>query len=196
MDNQNDRDNAVALDIFKQAGALLKGHFKLTSGLHSDTYMEKCMVLQYPDLTDKLCAMLAARFAADNVQVVIGPAVGAIIIAHDVARHLGARSIFCERENGRMVLRRGFTIAPGERVLAVEDVVTTGGSVQEVIDLVNEGPGQLVGMGYFVDRSGGKASFATRTEYLIKQDVPTWQPEACPLCQAGIPMTSRGSRHI
>ncbi len=189
-------DAAATLQIFMQSGALLKGHFQLTSGMHADTYMEKCLVLQYPALAEKLGAMLAARFAGDGVQVVLGPAVGAIVLAHVVARALGARALFSEREGGRQVLRRGFRIDQGEKVLVVEDVVTTGGSVREVLELGRASGGDLVGLGYLVDRSGGQAQFPTRAEYLLRQEVPAWAPADCPLCQTRVPLTSRGSRHL
>jgi len=190
------KDNSTALNIFLEAQALLKGHFQLTSGLHSDTYMEKCLVLQYPQLTNQLCAMLANRFINDNVDVVLGPAVGAIIIAHGVAQHLNTRSIFSERENGKMVLRRGFHINPGERVLVVEDVITTGGSVLEVLDLVKQCGGELVGLGYLVDRSNGAFDPGVRAEYLLNLEAPTWAANECPLCEAGVSLQSRGSRHL
>lgn len=183
-------------DLFVGSGALLSGHFVLTSGLHSDKYMEKFAVLQYPDLTQKLCDMIAERFRHDNVQVVLGPATGGILLAHGVGKALGTRAIFTERENGHMALRRGFKIAPGERVLVVEDVVTTGGSVFEVLDVVKALGGVLVGVGYLVDRSGGKVDFGVKAEPLLRLDVQAWAADACPLCAAGVPLTSRGSRHL
>ena len=182
--------------IFLKTGALLSGHFVLTSGLHSDTYLEKFAVLQYPELTQRLCEMKAARYAEDNVQVVIGPATGGILLAHGVGKALGTSAIFSEREAGRMTLRRGFAIAPGERVLVVEDVVTSGGSVQEVLDLVKDCQGHLVGVGYLVDRSGGKADFGVRAEPLMRLEAQAWPAQECPLCAANQPFTSRGSRHL
>lgn len=183
-------------DIFLQAGALLSGHFVLTSGLHSDTYMEKFAVMQYPELTQKLCDMIAERFATDDVEVVLGPATGGILLAHGVGKALGTRAIFTEREAGRMALRRGFSVAPGERVLVVEDVVTTGGSVHEVLDLLRSLKADIVGLGYLVDRSGGKASFGVRAEPLMRLTAEAWPALDCPLCAAGVPLTSRGSRHL
>lgn len=183
-------------DLFLQTGALLSGHFVLTSGLHSDTYLEKFAALQYPDLTQKLCDMIAARFADDRVQVVVGPATGGILLAHGVGKVLGTRAIFSEREDGRMTFRRGFTIAPGERVLIVEDVVTTGGSVLEVLNLVKDCQGDIVGVGYLVDRSGGKAEFGVRAEPLMRLEAQAWSADQCPLCAANQPFTSRGSRHL
>lgn len=183
------------LQLFIECRALLEGHFLLTSGLHSDRYFEKFGVLQHPRLTEKLCRALAERFRDDRVDVVVGPAVGGILLAHEVAKVLGTRSHFTEREGGRMRLRRGFSIAPGERVLVVEDVVTTGGSVREVLDVVAEAKGELVGIGLLVDRSGGKADFGVRTEALLRLDVAAYDPADCPLCRRGIPLTARGSRH-
>jgi orotate phosphoribosyltransferase len=183
-------------DLFLQTGALLSGHFVLTSGLHSDTYLEKFAALQHPDLTQKLCDMIAARFADDRVQVVVGPATGGILLAHGVGKVLGTRAIFSEREDGRMTFRRGFAIAPGERVLIVEDVVTTGGSVLEVLNLVKDCEGDIVGVGYLVDRSGGKAEFGVRAEPLMRLEAQAWSADQCPLCAANQPFTSRGSRHL
>lgn len=186
---------ADVLTLFRDSQALLEGHFLLTSGLHSDRYFEKFAVLQHPKLTETLCKALADRFAADRVDVVVGPAVGGILLAHEVAKHLGTRSLFTEREGGRMRLRRGFAISPGERVLVVEDVVTTGGSVREVLDVVAEAKGTLIGVALLVDRSGGKVDFGVRTEALLRLEVEAYPPENCPLCREGTPLTARGSRH-
>lgn len=188
--------NDQVLAVFRESGALLEGHFLLTSGLHSDRYFEKFAVLQHPQKTELLCRALAERFAGDGVELVVGPAVGGILLAYEVAKRLGTRSIFTEREGGQMRLRRGFTIAPGQRVLVVEDVVTTGGSVREVLDVVQEAGGQVVGVGLLVDRSGGKVEFGVRTEALLRLDVKAYPKEECPQCQAGLPLTARGSRHV
>lgn len=187
---------AEVLQLFQDFGALLEGHFLLTSGLHSGRYFEKFLVLQHPELTETLCRALAQRFQNDGVQVVVGPAVGGILLAHETAKALGTRSLFTEREGGRMRLRRGFAIRPGERVLVVEDVVTTGGSVQEVLDVVAQAKGELVGVGLLVDRSGGRADFGVRTEALLHLEVEAYRSDDCPLCRDGIPMTARGSRHL
>ncbi|MBP2650669.1 MAG: Orotate phosphoribosyltransferase [Firmicutes bacterium] len=173
-------------------GAILEGHFLLTSGLHSPLYVEKFQALQWPEHTAKMCAALAERFKDDNIDVVVGPVTGGILLAHEVGKNLGTRAIFTERENGKMTLRRGFVINKGERVLVVEDIVTTGGSVQEVIEVVKAQGGELVGVGLLVDRSGGKVNFGVRTEGLLHLAVPTHQPDNCPLCAAGIPITKRG----
>ena len=163
--------------------AVLEGHFLLTSGLHSPLYVEKFNVLQHPEYTEKLCKELAERFKDKNVQTVMGPMTGGILLAHEVGKALGTRAIFTEREKGVMTLRRGFRIEPGERVLIVEDIVTTGG----------------VGVGLLVDRSGGKAEFGVPKEdvqALLHLTVPTYQPDDCPLCKEGLPMTERGSHHL
>lgn len=183
------------IQLFADCGALLEGHFLLTSGLHSSRYFEKFGVLQHPRLTERLCRALAERFKDDGVEVVVGPAVGGILLAHEVAKALGTRSHFTEREDGRMRLRRGFSIASGERVLVVEDVVTTGGSVREVLDVVAEAGGEPVGVGLLVDRSGGKVDFGARTEALLRLEVEAYPPDECPLCRRGVPITARGSRH-
>jgi orotate phosphoribosyltransferase len=182
------------LQIFRESGALLEGHFLLTSGRHSGHYLEKFQVLQYPHLTSRLCAEFARRFADDKVQVVVGPVTGGIILAFETGRQMGVRAIFTEREEGKMTFRRGFALQPGERALVVEDIVTTGGSVFEVLEAVRTQGGEIVGIGLLADRSGGKVNFGVRTEALMTLDVPTYAPEECPLCKAGAPLTKRGSR--
>lgn len=182
--------------LLTDTGAVMEGHFLLTSGLHSPLYVEKFQVLQHPKHTEQLCQALADKFRSENVQLVVGPVTGGILLAHEVGKSLGTRAIFTERENGKMTLRRGFVIQPGERVLVVEDIVTTGGSVQEVIEVVREHGGQVIGVGMLVDRSGGKARFDIPAKALLELDVTTYKPEACPLCQQGVPMTKRGSRKL
>lgn len=185
--------------LLVETQAILEGHFLLTSGLHSPMYVEKFNVLQHPKYTEQLCRELAARFADKGVETVLGPMTGGILLAHEVGKELGTRAIFTERENGKMTLRRGFRLAPGEKVLVVEDIVTTGGSVQEVVDVVRKAGATLVGVGLLVDRSGGKADFGVQgepVEALLKLDVVTYDPQHCPLCQAGVPMTERGSKHL
>ncbi|EGO65770.1 orotate phosphoribosyltransferase [Acetonema longum DSM 6540] len=177
-------------------GAILEGHFLLTSGLHSPMYVEKFQVLQYPQHTAALCAALAERFRDKQISVVVGPVTGGILLAHEVGKNLGTRAIFTERENGVMTLRRGFVIHPGERVLVVEDIVTTGGSVQEVLDVVKQAQGNVAGVALLVDRSGGKVSFGVPTEALLHLSVQSYQPAECPLCAKGLPITKRGSRKL
>ncbi|MBB5337461.1 orotate phosphoribosyltransferase [Pectinatus brassicae] len=181
-------------ELLIKTSAIMEGHFLLTSGLHSPMYVEKFNVLQHPQYTEKLCQELAKRFADKNIQTVVGPMTGGILLAHEVGKSLGTRAIFTERVNGKMAFRRGFSLAKGERVLIVEDIVTTGGSVKEVIDVVKSEGAIPVGVGLLVDRSGGKASFGdVPHEALLKLDVQTYKPEECPLCQDNVPMTKRGS---
>jgi orotate phosphoribosyltransferase len=180
--------------IFQDSGALLSGHFRLTSGRHGDRYFQCALVLQHPDYTATLCRELAERFREEGVSAVIGPAMGGIIVSYETARALGVRSLFTERENGVMKLRRGFSIAPGEKVLVVEDVVTTGGSVREVIEVVCGLGGEVVGAGVLVDRSGGRVDLGVRKEALLNMEVVSYDPGECPLCRQGIPAIKPGSR--
>jgi len=184
------------IKIFEETGALLSGHFLLTSGRHSDRYIQCAMVLQHPGHCGELCRELASRFAGDGITAVVGPATGGILISYEVARHLSARSLFAERENGRMTLRRGFQLDPGERVLVVEDVTTTGGSVKAVIEAVREAGGEVAGAAVLVDRSGGQAALGVRTESLLEIPAVSYLPEECPLCRQGIPFVKPGSRKI
>ncbi|WP_033376818.1 orotate phosphoribosyltransferase [Desulfurispora thermophila] len=182
------------MQIFHETGALLEGHFLLSSGRHSDRYFQCARVLQYPDHAERLCRELVSKINLPELQVVTAPALGGIIAGYEVARALGVRSIFAERENGRMTLRRGFGIAPGERVLVVEDVVTTGGSVREVMQVVREAGGQVVGVGTLVDRSGGRVDFGVPLWSLVQMEVQTFAPDECPLCRQGLPLVKPGSR--
>lgn len=179
-------------DILKDCGAILKGHFLLTSGLHSDTYVEKFKILQYPLLTDRLCKPIAKRFAKTKPNVVLGAATGGIIISHAVGRLLSTRSIFAERENGELALRRGFNIEKDEKVLIVDDIMTTGGSILELMDLVKNSGGLIVGIGVLVDRSGGEIDMGVPVFPLVTLDIPTYKPDECPLCKENMPLTSRG----
>lgn len=179
-------DKAEATRIFTEAGALLEGHFKLTSGRHSNRYMQCAQVLQFPNLTEQLAAHIVEQYKEDEIELVVGPAMGGIIVAYEVARQLGVPALFTERLDGKMQLRRGFTIYPGQRVLVVEDVVTTGGSVQEVIDIVKQSDAEVWGVAVLVDRSAGQADFGVKQVAVLELDVESWPPEACPLCQAGL----------
>ena len=173
--------------------ALLEGHFQLTSGLHSPTYFQCAKVLQYPANAELLCREIASRFRDDKIDVVIAPAMGGIVVGQEVGRQLGSRTVFAERKDGVMQLRRGFEIKKGERVLVCEDVITTGGSVNEVIEIVKRNGGNIVGVGAIVDRSGGKAEFPRFTPTLT-MEVITYTPESCPLCRQGMPVEKPGSR--
>ena len=185
---------AEVLAIYEATGGLLRGHFLLSSGLHSDVYLQSALVLQHPTHAETLCRELAKPFKGDGVQVVLAPAIGGILVAHEVARALGARCLFAEREDGLMRFRRGFAIRPGERCLVVEDVITTGGSTREVITVVEDAGGTPVGVGALIDRSGGTAAFPVKKVALATLSVPTYKPEDCPLCKAGTPAVKPGSR--
>jgi len=182
------------LQLYEKTGALLRGHFRLTSGLHSDVYLQSALVLQYPEHAAALGSALAAPFRADGVQTVLAPAIGGILVAHEVARALGVRALFTEREGGAMRLRRGFALVAGERCLVVEDVITTGGSTREVVGCVEEHGGLVIGVGSLIDRSGGTAAFKAKRTALATVSATTWPPEACPLCQTGSQAIKPGSR--
>ena len=184
------------VEIFMKAGALQKGHFKLTSGLHSAEYIEKFRVLERPELTAVLCKETAERFKNDNITVVVGPVSGGVILSHVTAGFLGVKGIFTERENGSMCLRRGFSIGPGERVLVVEDIVTTGKSVFEVLEAVKPSGAKIAGVAVLMDRSGGKVDFGIRKEALATLQIETHEPDKCPLCAQGIPVVKPGSRNV
>jgi orotate phosphoribosyltransferase len=184
------------LNLFKQTGALLEGHFQLTSGLHSSLYLQCALVLQYPEHADFIGRALAAKFRDDRVDAVVAPAIGGIIVAHETARAIGARALFAEREAGVMTLRRGFGLSRGERVLVVEDVVTTGGSTRETIQAVIDADGVVIGAGSIVDRSAGAVDVGVRRQALLSLDVTAYQPEDCPLCKDGVPIVKPGSRGL
>ncbi|MDI6792745.1 MAG: orotate phosphoribosyltransferase [bacterium] len=173
--------------------ALLEGHFLLSSGRHSGRYFQAAMVLQDPSLASNLCAKLAKKFKGEQIDLVIGPAMGGVIVAHEVAKNLGIRAIFSERVSGKMQLRRGFRINPQERVLVVEDVITTGGSAKEVVDLVKQAGAEVIGVGSLVDRSGGM-ELGFQLKALLKIEIETYEPDSCPLCQKDLPLVKPGSR--
>lgn len=187
--------NTEIIDMLKEAEVLLEGHFLLTSGRHSDRYMQCAKIFQNAKYSVPLCAELAEKYKNDNVEVVIGPAIGAIQMAYEVGKQLGVKNIFAERENGEMTLRRGFTIEKGQRVLVVEDVVTTGGSVREVIDLVKENGGTVVGVGSIVDRTGGKIDFGVPYKSAFSMDITSYEADECPICKTGAPLVKPGSRN-
>lgn len=184
------------LTIFQQTGALLEGHFQLTSGLHSPRYLQCALVLQYPEHAEFVGRALAAKFSDDRVDAVVAPAIGGIIVAHETARAIGARALFTEREAGVMTLRRGFRLSRGERVLVVEDVVTTGGSTRETIEAVIDADGVVIGAGSMVDRSGGAVDVGVRRQSLLTLDVASYDPSECPLCKEGVPPIKPGSRGL
>ena len=182
------------LEIFRETKALLEGHFQLTSGMHSAQYFQCARVLQFPKYLHLLSGEIARHFEYSEVEVVISPAIGGIVVGTEVGRMLGVRTIFAERKDGKMELRRGFEILPGERVLVVEDVVTTGGSTKEVIELVNSAKGSLVGTGCIVDRSNGKVKFDTKQFAVLQMEVVAHQPADCPMCKSGSAAVKPGSR--
>jgi len=189
------------LDLFAQTGAYLQGHFRLSSGLHSSGYLQSALVLQYPKhaelLGRKLAKALSGWTEKEPRSSVISPALGGLIIGHEVARALGVRFLFTERDADRkMSLRRGFTIAPGEKLIVIEDVITTGGSTREVIDVVRALGGVAVAAGSIIDRSGGSADLGIPRAALETLSVPVWEPERCPLCLKGEPITKPGSRPV
>jgi orotate phosphoribosyltransferase len=180
--------------MFEKSGALLKGHFLLTSGLHSPVYWEKALVIQYPEYTEKLCKMIADHYRNAGVQVVAGPTTPGIILAYETARQLGVRAIFAEKDgsNSGRVFRRGFHIDPGEKVLVVDDVMTTGGSVRDVIAAVKKLGGAVVGVGVLVLRSVQEPDFAVPFYACHRTNVVTYQPQECPLCARGVPLVKPG----
>jgi orotate phosphoribosyltransferase len=190
-------DAEEILKILKESEALLEGHFELRSGLHSERFFQCANVLRYPRIAAGLCDDLVVKMRQEmgeelSVDAVIAPALGGIVVGHEVARALDVRSIFAEKQDGDLVLRR-FNIEKGERFVVAEDVVTRGGRVQETIDIVKENGGEVVAVGLLVDRSGGKVSFGCPTVSLLKMEPVTWEPGSCPLCEKGIPLVHPGS---
>ena len=184
------------LDIFTETGVMLKGHFLLTSGRHSDTYMQCAHLFKYPKYAEMLAQDLVDQFAGQAVDLVVGPVIGGIILSYEVSRLLGVENMFVERENGAMTLRRGFAIQPGQKVLIVEDVVTTGGSVVETMDVVRAAGGEIVGVGVIVDRSAGKVDFGVPLHSVISMEVKSYPADECPVCETGLPLVKPGSRKI
>ena len=201
------------LEIFKKTGAFLEGHFKLSSGFHSAKYLQCARVLQYPEYTEKLCKILADKFTSAGPNVVIAPALGGILVSYEVARALSVKSLFTERVNGKpscasigqetskkqategkMTLRRGFELNKNDKVLVVEDVITTGLSTKEVIETVKTFGSTIIGVGCIIDRSGGKADFGIPFKSLLSLDIPAFKPENCALCKDKTPITKPGSR--
>src|SRR5216684_2444847 len=194
---QPEPDDGV-LDVFRTTGAYLNGHFRLTSGLHSPEYLQCALVLQHPLFAEKLGRKLAAALlrvaGADKIQMVASPAIGGLIIGHEVARALGTRFIFAERDAGKMTLRRGFEVTSGETAVVVEDVITTGGSTREVIEALRQRGVRVLAAGSIIDRSGGKVDLGLPRVALETLTVVSHPPESCPLCAQGIPVVKPGSR--
>ncbi|MBM3307044.1 MAG: orotate phosphoribosyltransferase [Candidatus Eisenbacteria bacterium] len=182
------------LELLAESGALLKGHFRLSSGRHSDEYCQCARVLERPEAAEELGAMLAELFVGDDVDAVVSPALGGIIIGHEVARALGVRCLFAEREDGRMTLRRGFALREGERALIIEDVRTTGGSVLEVAEVVRAAGAVVAGFGFILDRSREPRDLGAPARALARRPMESHEPERCPLCADGVPVVKPGSR--
>jgi orotate phosphoribosyltransferase len=182
------------LKTLRDCGALLDGHFLLSSGLHSNRYVQCAKVTQYPDVATRLCAQLADNYQDLKVDVVVGPAMGGILVAQEMGRALQVRALFTERENGRMTLRRGFELRPGERVLVTEDVVTTGLSTKEVLTVLQEFGAEVVGCAALIDRHTSEPNFGVPFHALLRLEIATYQPDNCPLCREGLPLVKPGSR--
>lgn len=188
-------DNQQIIDILKESKALLEGHFKLRSGLHSNRFFQAALLLQYPDKAEKVCVALAEKFKGKEIETVISPAIGGLIVGQEVARALGVRAIFADKtEQSELILKRGFSIRPGEKVLVAEDVITRGGRVQQTIDLVRQHGGEVVGVAVIVDRSCGEAKFDIPHTSLLKLELETYEADNCPLCKKGLPLDTPGSK--
>ena len=185
---------STVIDQFRHAGALLEGHFRLTSGLHSPGYLQCALVLQHPREAEAYGVALAERLRDVGARTVLSPALGGIVIGQEVGRALGIRAIFAERVDGTLMLRRGFSLEPGETVVVIEDVVTTGGSTRETIEVARAAGARVVGAGAIIDRSGGLQRLDVPFHALAELSLPTYEPASCPLCLAGQPVVKPGSR--
>ena len=184
------------LDLFRRSGALLDGHFRLTSGLHSSGYLQCALVLQHPQSAESLGRALADHAADLRATAVLSPALGGIVIGQEVGRALGIRALFAERQDGQLMLRRGFTLSERDRVLVVEDVLTTGGSTRETMEVARAAGAQVVGAASIVDRSGGSIRFDVPFSALLDVALPTYEPDKCPFCAQGLPVVKPGSRAV
>ena len=182
------------IQLFKDAGALQEGHFLLASGLHSPIYWEKFRILQCPPYTEKLCGLIADHFRKQDIETVAGPTLGGMLLSFEVARKLGLKSIYAEKEEDHRAFRRNFDIKPGERILIVDDILTTGGSIFEVIDAVKNINGNLIGIGVLVDRSQQEIDFGVPLFSCIKSSTIAYKPDECPLCTEGMPLTRPGGQ--
>ncbi len=187
-------DSATVLDLFRKSGALLEGHFRLSSGLHSERYLQSALVLQHPELASQLGAAIAERTRHMDPTVVLSPAVGGIVIGQEVGRALGVRAMFAERQDGVLTLRRGFSLSPSDRVVIIEDVITTGGSTRETIDVATAAGASVLGAAAIIDRGNDATRLHVPLFALVQLDVPTYSADACPLCARGVPVTKPGSR--
>ncbi len=182
------------LSILKEVGAFREGHFQFSSGMHSETYIQAALLLKEPPLAEKVCTALADLFRDEKPEVVVGPAMGAVTLAYEVARQLGVTGLFTEREDGKVKLRRMFSVEPGQRVLVVEDIITTGLSSQEVVEALQELGANVIGVGAIVDRSNGNHKITVPYKALITRQMNKYDPAECPLCKAGIELYKPGSR--
>jgi len=187
-------DQEGVLDLFRTSGALLEGHFRLSSGLHSGGYLQCALVLQHPRHAEALGQALAGKLARLSASVVLSPALGGLIIGHEVGRALGVRAIFAERQDKVLTLRRGFSLGPNDRVIVIEDVVTTGGSTRETMAVAEAAGATIVAAGAVIDRSGGAPNLTVPFESLVTLSLPTYEAEGCPMCKAGQPIVKPGSR--
>lgn len=178
--------------LLEESGALLNGHFKLTSGRHSDQYVEKIKLINQPEKVEILCGELTEKLKNVDCDIVVGPAMGGIVLAYEVAKKLGKKFVFTQRKNGKMSIRSGFEINPDDKAIIIEDIVTTGGSVKEVIQALEDRKVKVEAVGLIVDRSGGEADFGIPTYSLLTLNIDNWLPEECPLCKKGTSITSPG----
>ena len=188
------REEIIA--VLKEKEVMLEGHFLLTSGRHSDKYMQCAKLFQYPDVSEMICRQLVEQFSDMDIDLVVGPAVGGIIMAYEMSRQLGVKNIFAERENGKMTLRRGFEVPKGAKILVTEDVVTTGGSVKEVIELLDGMGAQVMAVGSVVDRSAGKVDFGVPFRAVLSMEVKSYEADECPICKTGAQLVKPGSRKL
>jgi orotate phosphoribosyltransferase len=184
----------AVLKLFRDSGALLEGHFRLSSGLHSGGYLQCALVLQHPASAEALGKALGETLSGVRANVVLSPALGGLIIGHEVGRALGVRAIFAERQDKVLTLRRGFSLGPTDRVVVIEDVVTTGGSTRETMDVARAAGATVVAAGAVIDRSGGNSKLGVPFSSLVTLSLPTYEPDNCPMCKAGEPVVKPGSR--
>ncbi|SMB92627.1 orotate phosphoribosyltransferase [Desulfonispora thiosulfatigenes DSM 11270] len=182
------------ITLLRETNALIDGHFLLSSGLHSESYVQCALLLKDPKIAEKICTDLADKFRNEKIDLVVGPALGGVIVAYEVARQLGVPNIFAERENGQMTLRRGFSVEKGKNVLVIEDVITTGGSSQEVVELLESMGANVIAAGSIIDRSKGEVKLTVPFKSLLKLDIKTYTKEKCPLCADGTEAIKPGSR--
>ena len=183
-------------NIFRDCGALMSGHFLLSSGLHSDSYLEKFRIFEQPKIHETLITEILTHFDVSNVETVLGPALGGVIMASEAARQIGSRAVFSEKEDSKLTLRRGFKLSEGEKILILDDIVTTGGSVKETIVIAEKAGAEIIGIGILADRSGGRADFGYEHYALMNLDLPVYKPEECPMCADKQALTKPGSRKI